>query len=55
LDIPHKQIHNIDSDGCGASENWEKNFGPPQPESRNMTFNPKRDYHHPRYVYMSRG
>jgi hypothetical protein len=26
----HKQIHNIDLDGCGPLENWEKNFGPPQ-------------------------
>jgi hypothetical protein len=24
-----KPVHNIDSDGCGPPENWEKNFGPP--------------------------
>jgi hypothetical protein len=24
-----KQVHNIDSDGCGLLKNWEKNFGPP--------------------------
>jgi hypothetical protein len=53
FDTPHKQIHNIDSDGCGPSENWEKNFGPPQPEGRNMTFDPKRDYHNPRGDYMN--
>jgi ribosomal protein L32E len=28
FDTSHKQIHNIDSDGCGPPENWEKNFGP---------------------------
>jgi hypothetical protein len=27
--IPHKQIHNIHSDGCGPPGIWEKNFGPP--------------------------
>jgi hypothetical protein len=28
-----KQIHSIDSYRCGPSENWEKNFGPLQPET----------------------
>jgi hypothetical protein len=27
--IARKQVHNIDSDGCGPQENWEKNFRPP--------------------------
>jgi hypothetical protein len=27
-----KQVHNIDSNSCGPSENWEKNFGPPPQE-----------------------
>jgi hypothetical protein len=41
-----KQIHNIDSDGCGPPENWEKNFGPPQPESRNRAFDRKNSTTH---------
>jgi hypothetical protein len=24
-----KPVHNIDSDGCGPPENWEKNYGTP--------------------------
>jgi hypothetical protein len=24
-----KPVHNIDSDGCGSPENWEKNFRTP--------------------------
>jgi hypothetical protein len=51
----HKQIHNTDSDGCGLPKIWEKNFGPSQPENRNMAFDPKKDYHHPRGGYMSQG
>jgi hypothetical protein len=36
-----KQVHIIDSDACGPSENWEKNFGQP-PQGRNQrTFNHK--------------
>jgi hypothetical protein len=27
-----KQVHSIDSDGCGTLENREKNFGPPPQE-----------------------
>jgi hypothetical protein len=34
FDIPHKKIHIIDSDVCGPSENWEKNFGPSQLKAR---------------------
>jgi hypothetical protein len=30
-----KLVHNIDSDGCGPPEDWEKNFGPP-PQERNQ-------------------
>jgi hypothetical protein len=29
-----RPVHNIDSDGCGPPENWEKNFGP-SPQERN--------------------
>jgi hypothetical protein len=53
FDIPHMQIHIIDSDGCGPPKNWEKIFGPPQPENGNRTFKSKRDYHHPRGSYMN--
>jgi hypothetical protein len=24
FDTPHKQVHSIDSNGCGPPENWEK-------------------------------
>jgi hypothetical protein len=30
FEASHKQVHNIDSDGWGPPENWEKNYGPPQ-------------------------
>jgi hypothetical protein len=49
---PHKQIHNINSDGCRPPENWEKNIGPSQPE-RSRTFDTKGDCHHPRGSYTS--
>jgi hypothetical protein len=55
FDNAHKQIHNIDSDRCGPPENWEKNFRPPQPESRNRAFDTRKNYHHPRGGCMSRG
>jgi hypothetical protein len=51
----HKQVHSIDSDGCGPSENWEKIFRPPRLESENKTYNLKRYHHHPRGGYSSRG
>jgi hypothetical protein len=25
FDTTHKQVHSIDSDGCGPPKNWEKN------------------------------
>jgi hypothetical protein len=28
FDTSHRQVHNIDSDGCGPLENWEKKFKP---------------------------
>jgi hypothetical protein len=31
FDTSHRQVHSIDSDGCGPPENWEKNFRPQQP------------------------
>jgi hypothetical protein len=50
-----KQIHSIDSDGCGPPKIWETNFGPPRPENRNRVFDTRKDYHHPRGGYTSRG
>jgi hypothetical protein len=41
-----KQIHSIDSDGCGPPENWKKIFGHPQPENRNKVFDIRKDYPH---------
>jgi hypothetical protein len=55
FDNAHKLIHNIDSDGCGPPENCEKNFGPSQLENRNMAFDTRKDYHHPRGGYASWG
>jgi hypothetical protein len=55
FDTSHKQVHNINSDGCRPSENWEKNFRPPRLKSANRTYDSKRDYHHPRGSYSSQG
>jgi hypothetical protein len=33
FDAAHKQVHSIDSDGCGPLENWEKNYKPLLQES----------------------
>jgi hypothetical protein len=55
FDTTHKQVHSIDSDGCGPPENWEKDFRPPRLESETRTYNPRRDYHHPRGGYSNRG
>jgi hypothetical protein len=55
FDIPHKQVHIIDPDGCGSPENWEKNFRPLQQESENKTYDSKREYHHPqRWLFKPR-
>jgi hypothetical protein len=53
FDTTHKQVHSIDSDGCGEPKNWEKNFRPPQIESESRTYTPRREYH-PRGGYPSR-
>jgi hypothetical protein len=53
FDTIHKQVHNIDSDGCGPPENWEKKFRPPRLESENRTYTPRRDYN-PRGGYSNR-
>jgi hypothetical protein len=33
-----KPVHNIDSDGCGPPENWEKNFRGPSQERNLRSF-----------------
>jgi hypothetical protein len=53
LDTLHKQVHNIDLDGCGPLENWEKNFRPSRLESENRVYDSRRDHHHPRGGYSS--
>jgi hypothetical protein len=55
FDASHKQVHSIDSDGCGAPDNWEKIFRPPRQESENRAYDPRRDHHQTRGCYSSRG
>jgi hypothetical protein len=43
FDTSHKQVHNIDLDGCGPPENWEKIFRPPRPKIENMAYDPRKD------------
>jgi hypothetical protein len=42
FDATSKQVHSIDSDGCGPQENWEKNFRPPQQENESRPYEPRR-------------
>jgi hypothetical protein len=42
FDNATKQIHSIDSDGCGPTENWEKNFEPLHLENRNIAFTTRK-------------
>jgi hypothetical protein len=55
FDTSHKQVHSINSDGCGPPESWEKKFGPPQSKNRSRTFDSRREYHNPRGNYTNRG
>jgi hypothetical protein len=41
-----KQVHNINSDGCGPPENWEKNFGAPPQERSQRTFEQRPNQYH---------
>jgi hypothetical protein len=43
FDMPHRQVHSINMDGCGLLENWEKNFRPPRLESKSRTYDPRGD------------
>jgi hypothetical protein len=55
FNMPHKQVHNIDMDGCRPPENWEKNFRPPQPESESRTCDPRGYRSQTRGGYTNRG
>jgi hypothetical protein len=37
-----KPMHNINSDGCGPPENWEKNYGMPSHQTRHSTTSNQR-------------
>jgi hypothetical protein len=37
-----KPVHNIDSDGCGPPENWEKNYGTPLQQTSHITTSDQR-------------
>jgi hypothetical protein len=42
-----KPMHSIDSNGCGPSENWEKNFGTPMQQTHLRTFDQRfNQYNH---------
>jgi hypothetical protein len=55
FDMPHRQVHSIDTDGCGPLENWEKNFRPLPPKNENRTCDPRRDRNQNRGGYANRG
>jgi hypothetical protein len=55
FDVAHKQVHNIDSDGCGPQENWDKYFRPPWQENESRPYEPRRDHQQSRGAYSSRG
>jgi hypothetical protein len=44
FDASQKQVHSIDSDGCGPPKNWDKNFRSPRQESENRAYDPRRDH-----------
>jgi hypothetical protein len=54
FDTTNKQVHSIDSDGCGPPKKWEKKFRPLWLESKSRTYTPRRDYH-PRGGNSNRG
>jgi hypothetical protein len=48
---PYK--YNIDSDGCGPLENWEKNFRLMWQENKNEAYDPRREHQQTRGGYSS--
>jgi hypothetical protein len=55
FDTAHKQVHHIDSNGCGPPENWDKNFRPPRQESENGVYESRKDHQQNRGGYPSWG
>jgi hypothetical protein len=55
FDIAHKQVHNIDSNGCGPLENWDKNFRHPRQESENKMYDSRKDHQQNRGSYPNQG
>jgi hypothetical protein len=55
FDTSRKQVNNINSDGCGPRENWEKNFGPLESENRRRTFNYKKSITTPEATIQAEG
>jgi hypothetical protein len=43
-----KHVNNVNSDGCGLTENWEKNFGSPPLEWNERASNRRRDQYNQR-------
>jgi hypothetical protein len=51
-----KPMHNINSDGCGPPENWEKNYGMPSHQTRhNTTSNQRSNQYNQRGGSTNRG
>jgi hypothetical protein len=50
-----KHVHNIDSDGCGPPENWEKNYGTPSQQTNQRTSNQRFNQYSQRGGSMNRG
>jgi hypothetical protein len=55
FDTTRKQVHNINSDGCGPPENWDKNFRPPQQESENKMYDSRKYHQQNRGSYPNQG
>jgi hypothetical protein len=54
FDTARKQVHNIDFDGCGLLENWDKNFRPLRQENENRVYDSRKDHQQNRGGYPSR-
>jgi hypothetical protein len=55
FDVARKQVHSIDSDGCGPQKNCDKNFRPPRQENESRPYDPRRDHQQSRGGYFNRG
>jgi hypothetical protein len=50
-----KDVNNINFDGCGPLENWEKNFEPPPQERKERAFDHRTNHYSQRGGMSSRG